>query len=172
MRHRPTSRALARIVAGVSLVLLLPAGAEAAGVRHHYYSATSVCEAPLPVYDATLRKRPLGISNEGTTPIFISCSLPTDFVGDRDTNTVQIHFASMGAAGFVTCTLVAGTRNYGAIVGVAASTSVGANGTSFVSWNQVDKRDTYGTLNFSCNLPRDIEMNLLIAGEQDTGGGL
>lgn len=162
--------ALGSLVAGTGLVSALPSVADAATFRANYYSATSVCEAPLPAYDATLRKRPLGITNEGPATIFISCSVPTDYIGDMDTNIIQVFFTSMGAGATVTCNLVAGNRPYGSS-SVAGSVAVPSGGSGFVNWSNVSKVTTWGSLNFSCNVPDDIEMNLVIVQQNDAGDG-
>lgn len=139
--------------------LLATGSARAESQRIHYVAATAVCASPLPQYDATLRKRPLGITNEGTTPIFISCSVPTDFYGDN-TGTVNLVFTSFGAGATVNCTLVAGSR-LGGTGSIAGSAVVAASGTSELIWNNVNKGSPYGAYNFSCNLPPGIELNTI-----------
>lgn len=159
------------VAAAVGLISLHAGNAEAATTRTHYYSATGVCEAPLPSYDVNLRKRPLGITNQGTAPIFISCSVPADFVGDMATNWMEVGFTSMGGAGTATCTLVAGNRPYGS-GSVAGSAAVAAGGYNWVGWYSLNKEDLLGSFNFSCHVPPGFEMNLIIIHQEDTGDGL
>ncbi len=39
-------------------------------------NATAFCQTALPVFDGNVRKRPLAVTNEGTSNAFISCSIP------------------------------------------------------------------------------------------------
>ena len=158
--------------AGALLALsgvLVSGDAQAAAFRVNYYSATAVCEAPLPSYDVDLRKRPLGITNQGSSVIFISCSVPGDFYGDTTSNSLYVYFESMGAGGTVNCTAVAGSRVSGS-GSVASSTTVTAGGSSFVNWTNLSKTDPYGSFNFSCNVTPDIEMNLILIRQNDAAG--
>ncbi|HST44622.1 MAG TPA: hypothetical protein VLK29_05290 [Luteimonas sp.] len=141
-------------------------GAHAETVRSHFYSATSVCEAPLPIYDATLRKRPLGISNEGSDVIFISCSMPGDYVGNVETATVRITVTGLDAGGSVNCTLVGGSR-YGMVFRTGSvDVAMGAN--AELLWDDVDKSTTFGSYNFSCYVPPGVELNNLMVIQRDT----
>jgi hypothetical protein len=151
---------------------VLPGASHANSYRAHYISATAVCSGPLPVYDSNLKRRPLGILNQGTSNVFISCSVPSDFEGDQTdaSNIVEVHFTSFGAAGSVSCTLNAGFR--GSSGSVAASTSVSAGGSSYVAWTGIDKVNSWGAYNFSCNIPPDMEMNLIIYQDGDSGNAL
>jgi hypothetical protein len=98
--------------------------------------------------------------------------VPSDFEGDQTnaSNIVEVHFTSFGAAGSVSCTLNAGYRGFSG--SVAASTSVAAGGTNYVAWNGIDKVDPWGAYNFSCNIPPDMEMNLIIYQDGDSGNAL
>lgn len=165
------------LAGGLSVVvamacLAIPGAASANSYRAHYISATAVCSGPLPVYDSNLKRRPLGILNQGTSNVFISCSVPSDYEGDMTStsNVVEVMFTSFGAAGTVNCTLNAGYR---AVSGsVAATTSVTAGGTNYLAWSNINKMDTWGSYNFSCVLPPDMEMNLIIYQDGDTGNAL
>ncbi|HSR64479.1 MAG TPA: hypothetical protein VLM17_02590 [Xanthomonadaceae bacterium] len=147
--------------------LAVPGAASANSYRAHYISATAVCSGPLPVYDNNLKRRPLGILNQGSSSVFISCSVPSDFEGDQTngSNIVEVHFNSFGAAGTVNCTLNAGNRSTSG--SVATTTNVTAGGTNYLSWAGIDKVNAWGSYNFSCTLPPDIEMNLIIYQDGD-----
>jgi hypothetical protein len=126
----------------------------------------------LPIYDATLRKRTRGILNEGSSPIFISCSVPGDNVGDQTTGTLAVYFQSFGSANAtVNCTLNAGSRLGGA-GSVAGSTVVGPGGDGNIIWSSVDKVTYYGAYNVSCNVPGNIEMGMIGLSETDDGNAL
>lgn len=151
------------VIAGLMAV---SATAQAATVRSQFYASTAVCEAPLPIYDATLRKRPLGIANEGTSVIFISCSMPGDYVGNVESATVQINFTGLESGGTVSCTLVGGSR-FGMVYRTGSvAVAMGAN--NQLAWDDVDKGTTWGSYNFSCNVPPGVEMNNLMVIQRDS----
>lgn len=174
MNIASNARSVMRGVIGLSVLAgtMTSTDAAAESSRSHAYTATAVCEAPLPVYDATLRKRTRGILNEGSAPIFISCSVPGDTVGDQATGTLAVYFHSFGSANAtINCTLNAGSRLGGAGT-VAGSTVVGAGGDANIVWSNVDKVTYYGAYNVSCSVPQDIEMGMIFVSENDTGNAL
>lgn len=152
-------------------LLLAATGAGAENSRIHSWSATSVCEAPLPVYDATLRKRPLGITNEGTATIHISCSLPGDHRANTDDAWVYVYFTSTGPAATASCTMAAGNRYTGAFY-ETKSVAVGAGASTLIQFEDVNRGTAFGSLNFSCNLPPGIELNMLLGYQFDDQGEL
>ena len=166
MQTRPIDRRTLRCATALAAIMAIAATARAETVRSHFYAATSVCEAPLPVYDATLRKRPLGISNEGSTVIYISCSMPGDYVGNVETATVQINFTGLDSGGTVNCTLVGGSR-FG-MVYRTGSIAVATGANAQLVWDNVDKGTTWGSYNFSCNVPPGVEMNNLMVIQRDS----
>jgi hypothetical protein len=151
---------------------LMPGTSRAATFRAHYISATAVCSGPLPIYDNNLKRRPLGILNQGSTNVYISCSVPSDYQGDQTNgnNVVVVQFTSFGAGGIVGCTLNAGYR--GISGSVATSTNVSDGGSNTLAWSNINKMDSWGSYNFSCNVPPDIEMNLIIYQDGDAGDAL
>lgn len=161
---------LAVLVAGSALAL--STNADAATQRATYVTATAACSGPIPASDGALRRSPLGIRNDGTSNVFISCSLPADFVGDMTTGTIEPHFHNFGAASAtVNCTLTAGNR-FGGFGSVAGSTSITAGGDSYISWSSIDKKHNWGSYNFSCILPPGVEINTIIDVNNDAGNGL
>lgn len=157
----------------LALAALLPAqDGRAATERVQRTSATAACEAPLPVYDTTLRKRPVGILNEGRDPVFVSCSLPADSAAGPGGATISVRFAMSGGAPAtsVQCQLVTGTPDN--LVFTAGSTTVAAAGGTWLTWNGVDKRAATGTINFSCNLPSKVDMTTIMYRETSAANGL
>jgi hypothetical protein len=144
----------------------------AATERVQRISATAVCEAPLPVFDLPLRKRPIGIGNEGTTAIFVSCALPADAVAAPGGATVSVRLAMLSttAAATVNCQLVTGTTD--ALSYTAGSAVVPAGGATWLTWDNIDKGAAGGTLNFLCNLPPRVDLSTIVYREVDAGGGL
>ena len=161
------------LCAGALAGALASGQADAATSRGHYISATAVCSGPLPVYDNQLKRRPLGILNQGTTNVFISCSVPSDYEGDLTSvnNFIRIYFRSFGAGGTIACTLNAGNRIDGS-GSVALSTPIAAGGDSDIYFGNINKINFWGSYNFSCNVPADVEMNQIFFGDGDTGNAL
>lgn len=126
-----------------------------------YYSATAICAGPAPAYDAMLRKRPLGITNEGVVPVFVSCSVPTEDEVFPTMNDLDVEFTSMGGSGVVACNLIAGSR--GNSTSMASMTTVPVGGTGQLRWEQFSRLDMWGTINLSCQLPPGVEINLISA---------
>lgn len=157
----------------LALVALLHASeSQAATERVQRISATAVCEAPLPVFDLTLRKRPIGIGNEGTTSIFVSCALPADSVAPPGGATVSVRLAMLEPvpAATVNCQLVTGTPDN--LSYRAGSIVVPTGGTVWLTWNNIHKGSERGTLNFNCNLPPQIDMSTILYREVDAGDRL
>lgn len=173
MNHPSHIRKPAVAACALALAALLhaPEGS-AATERVQRISATAVCEAPLPVFDLTLRKRPIGIGNEGTTPIFVSCSLPADTVAPPGGATVSVRLAMLSttAPATVNCNLVTGTPDN--LAYTAGSAVVPAGGTTWLTWDNVHKGAASGTLNFSCNLPPQVDLSTIMYREVDAGDGL
>lgn len=166
-----------RLPAAVSCALALAAVlhapvSSAATERVQRISATAVCEAPLPSFDVTLRKRPVGIRNEGEVPIFISCALPADSTAPRGGAMVSVRFALPAGAPAVTmaCTLVAGSP--GNLHYAVGSVAVASGGSAWLTWSNIDKQATRGALNFSCNLPPGMDVSTILYREVDPGDGL
>lgn len=161
---------IAVVIAGAALTRA--SNANAANFRTYYVTATAACSGPLPAYDGALRRSPLGIRNQGNENVFISCSLPADYVGDMTSGTVQPSFHNFGVIpATVKCTMVAGMREYG-FGSVAATTSVAASGDNQISWFSIDKHDIFGSYNFSCILPPNVEINTIIYQNNDADNGL
>src|SRR5690606_35161150 len=86
--------------------------AGAADQRARYTRPAGICEAPLPVYDAYLRKSPLMVANVGNQNVFVNCAMPSDPVGDVGDAWIEIHVASTAAASAsISCTVVTGTAD-------------------------------------------------------------
>lgn len=156
------SRASRGVAAAFALAAALHAGDAAADryQRSHQVAPTGYCDAPLPVYDQSLRKSPRRITNEGPDEIHVSCSVPVDSVADRDGNDLWAHFSSARTDAIrVHCTAVAGsgvTSDYSYVAG-SALISAGARG--WVYWQDLDKgpRDD-AIVSFNCRLPPGMSM--------------
>ena len=153
---------------------LAPGAASAATVRRYDVSSVAVCSGPLPVYDANLRRRPLGILNQGTQAVFISCSVPMDGVSDRYGAALYVTFRNFGTANTtVNCTLNAGSRYASEWGSVTASTPVTTDSDEdVVGFNGIDRVSGLGSLNFSCVLPPSVEMGTVEWDEISSGDNL
>lgn len=78
--------------------------------RTDQQGASGMCQGALASYNATLRARPLGMANEGTTTAFVSCAWQgDDTVNGRGAQQIQVVIGNTGnAAATVSCTLVNG----------------------------------------------------------------
>ncbi|MGY1458538.1 MULTISPECIES: hypothetical protein [unclassified Luteimonas] len=168
----PVHRALVAAGACVCLSMAVHSpAADAATQRTINLSATSVCEAPLPVFNVHLRKRPVAVQNESDRPVFVSCTLPTDSAGQSNTGSVRVSFATFGEAATISCTMVSGTRG-AQVFYVPEERALAANGRVVMDWNDINKWSTSGTYAFSCNLPPGVVMETITYTQTDTGGRL
>lgn len=73
-------------------------------------NATAHCQGALPAFETAIRKRPLGVQNEGTAPAFVTCSFEANNYGsDNGILLVDTYFTNNStAAATVTCTAVSG----------------------------------------------------------------
>lgn len=164
----PTALLAAATCACLSIALHSP-DAAAATQRTINLSATSVCEAPLPVFNVHLRKRPVAVQNESDRPVFVSCTLPTDSAGQSTTGSVRVSFASFGEAATISCTMVSGTTDP-QVFYVPQERALAADGRVVMDWNNVNKWSTSGTYSFSCNLPPGVAMETITYTQTDTSG--
>ena len=85
--------------AGSGHAVLLP--------RSFVQNATGACQAALPYYEGTIRKRPLAIQNEGDASAFVNCSLVGTERGSGGLQEAQIVVTNMSDAPLeVSCTLI------------------------------------------------------------------
>ena len=144
--------------------------ARAAEYRDVSISPVMNCEAPLPVFNATLRKRPVAIANEGTTGIYVSCTLQSDSLAAATRGWISVGFASNRPSARVECTLVAGdtiTVDYH-----AGAVDVAAGGRARLYWDEVSRRNTGGSYAFSCVLPPGVEMSTITFSQFDNANRL
>lgn len=156
---------LTALVAGSALAM---PSADAATTRAHYVTATAACAGPLPSYDSSLRKSPLGVRNVGTEDVFVSCSFPADFNSDAtgvdSFLEVLVHnFGAVGEEMAIECTSTMGNRYQGYIQEAAPFTQI-ADNDGYVEF-PYDKVGSWGSHNFSCILPPGYELNTLLVGE-------
>jgi hypothetical protein len=119
-------------------------------------NGAGICQAALPNYEGQIRKRPLAIQNEGSSPAFVTCS-PT-----------SLQFAASSEFGHgvylqnrsdspvtVSCTGVMGASDWPAEYS-AKSVEIGPESTGSIYWASSDfpsnLADNSTTFNLSCAL--------------------
>ncbi|HST44253.1 MAG TPA: hypothetical protein VLK29_03410 [Luteimonas sp.] len=143
----------------------------ASPVRANDWSnAIDVCQAALPSSEADLRKRPLGIINEGTATHFVSCSLRAP-LGQLDGGGVDVSQIILlltnraSAAQPVACTLVDGVAapfpSFPAIY-LPKTVDIQPNGFAVINWFDFETTaGRYRLPNLSCALPPGAEINIV-----------
>lgn len=158
----------------VLLPVCLLAGGESAAIgRMDVQNATGHCQAALPVFDGQIRKRPLAIVNEGTSPAFVTCSLVGDYAAMNNTVLFQALVRNLGAAtATINCTMIAGI-DYAegpAPAYAPQSIDVGAASQGLFSWFPPEAGGIQGTMNLSCLLPPGTAINLTLRGYDEVVG--
>jgi hypothetical protein len=151
--------ALALAAAAASYAPHADAGTSAA-------NATAFCQGALPAFDTEIRKRPLGVNNEGDSNAFVSCSIPIGHNPESINNAVVYLTNRNGAPVDVTCTLVDGLvadLGAGAPSYYPQTVTLPANGSGGLIWMPADfELETFSPYqNYSCNVPAGVEINLL-----------
>lgn len=142
-------------------LLLLYAGS-ATAVEYETVSAVGACQAALPVYDSSLRKKPLAVANQGQTTAFMSCAVLDHLAGVAD---ILVSLKNRSAADAeVTCTFIDGSHlSEGTNTYFPKSVSVSAGTNNFIDWNYVfdNGGQVMFSINFSCALPAGVEMGII-----------
>lgn len=126
------------IPAAVALfALLLPtARGDAATVsRAELLLPVENCQPALPIYDGNIRKRPLGLQNEGNSAAFVTCAMKGAFAARPINLSIGVSlFNSTPAPVSATCTLVDGRD-------LALATPVHLTRTRLLAAGQVSRID-------------------------------
>ena len=139
--------------------------------RSRNFRPTGICEAPLPVFDAYLRKSPQMVANVGNQNVFVNCAMPSDPAGDRGRAWIEIHVASTAAASAsVQCTLVSGTAD--APLYDVRSRQVLPGSNTWFTWSAHDKGAADGLFAFMCSLPPGVQITKVFVSEEDSAGGI
>lgn len=135
--------------------------------------ATGVCQGALPVFETNLRKRPLGVNNEGTSSAFVSCAFTTtrDQLDTTLDNEIVTYFGAFftnnnAADVEVTCVGIRGLAGEQDNVFESQSVTVLANGVPgtadtgyiFFGPGEGDPLD-YQNVSMSCELPAGVSIN-------------
>ena len=162
---------------GIALALGLGASPQlsaATVVRSHFSHGTANCQSALPVFDGSIRKRPMALANEGVTTSFVTCD-SENINADAETtgfHLVEIYFRNRsgndGVA--VSCTLVDGVDQASSFL-PKQSTLMFIGGTAAVYWDSADNEDTnFGAPAISCALPAGVDITVVgFAYSEDVG---
>lgn len=155
-----------RTTACVLGVMLFAATLSAQAVdvtRQPMQTATGVCNGSLPSYEGALRKRPLGIANEGTSSAFISCATAGNELGLAN-DAAGLYFTNNGAApATVNCTFVDGVKFYSSQYR-PKSVTLNPGQYAPIIWFPAEYQLTTFSrwANFNCTLPAGVEINEVV----------
>lgn len=173
---RSASIAIAAAMFGAASLLAAPS-AQAATSRIIYTTATNTCQPATPLELGGLRYRPLGIYNNKTDAIYISCSFDTEFNADTATSDLRIWFDNQGTSSQTPeCTAQGGSRDLG-VTNYAGQTTVAAGAIGTITFSNIDKGNggtdpSFVTINLSCLLPPKVEMGMIRFNQESVGDGL
>lgn len=166
-------------------ILLIASPARAAPDRAYSVTATAACTATQASYDDKIKKRPLGILNEGPGFVLIACSLPIDFNADyavtpapgngQQFNSIEIWFTSFFSnypfAKTVTCNVITGDRSSWKTRTISISLQEG-QGPRAAYTEYLDRRTVRGSYNLLCQVPAGVEMGTITYRMTDLDGRL
>lgn len=123
-------------------------------------NAAGPCQGALPAFAGTLRARPLALRNEGSSPVFVSCS-----VGSHNDNrhaNISLYFSATTEV-TVDCTVVTGRilsggSNATYYTGTAIVSPAGG-GSMLVTFPETDAASAF--VNANCTLPPGAELNYI-----------
>lgn len=144
-----------------SLPLAFALAATDAGAATSAANASNPCQGALPAFETQIRKRPLGVNNEGTATAFVSCSTATGY--NPSTITAAIVIVTNRNAGpiDIDCTLVNGGIA-GAVSYHPKTHSAPAGTPSVIAWTPADVGGALSMYqNFSCALPPNVDINVV-----------
>jgi hypothetical protein len=151
---------------GIALAMGLgtsPQLSAATVVRNHFSHGTANCQSALPVFDGSIRKRPMALANEGVTTSFVTCDSENINAEDTGFHHVEIYFRNRsgndGVA--VSCTLVDGVGQASSFL-PRQSNPVFIGGTAVVYWDSADNEDAnFGAPAISCALPAGVDITVV-----------
>jgi hypothetical protein len=155
------------VIAGfVSAGWLVAFGANAAlSPRQIATHPTNICQSALPAYDVNVRKRPLAVQNEGSSPVFVTCSYPSG-EGRSETRMDVVTRVRQYLVNnnplcllFVQCTGVTGSAFSDENQYVTKGVLVPSQGSNYMIWRPDDFAGSpstfpgFGLFSISCQLP-------------------
>lgn len=157
---RATCPALAAAASIATLVALAPPAHAATSAAN----ATAFCQSALPVFDTQIRKRPLGVSNEGTAGAFVTCSIAMGYNPVEIINGVVIMTNRGAGAVTVNCTLVNGVvAELGPPGYFPKAVELAPGVATPLVWSPADHglESFHPYQSYSCHLPPGVEINVV-----------
>lgn len=159
------SRLIVTAALGTLLACTVVSSPATAANGAYFQNAVGLCNGALPGFEGALRKRPLGIANEGTGNAIVSCAVPADQYGNLGNVAVGVALGnSTGNLVAISCTFVDGTspKLVGAIPPTYRTKNIalGPDAGDVVSWTATE----FGiakfspVASFSCSLPPGVEL--------------
>ena len=159
-----------KLVTGLAVLTVAVASAyslpSSAAIEQHGNASNPAarCQGALPAFETAIRKRPLAITNEGTSAAFVTCGFEYDAV-DAEGNApvlLDTYFSNTTAAELsVTCTAVSGFETGdNEFVSQTVAIAPGTQGNLF--WEDADfpvDGLASGLVSISCNLPAGAAVN-------------
>lgn len=153
-----------------AILLAVPAKAADEDLQNSS-NPVGLCQGALPVYETSLRSRPLAVTNEGQTPAYVTCAFTTtlDQGGTLPPQIVSYYgafFANQKSFDqIVTCTGVTGYENGDNTVTTYETQSVtvlannvpGTPTTGYIFFGDTNLR--YQLVAMSCQLPPGVSIN-------------
>lgn len=129
-------------------------------------NAAANCQGALPNFEGSIRKRPLGVQNEGSESAFVTCAFASqyDVAAVTDISHFAAFFVNKGTAeATVACTGVAGFETGESNVYISKSITVAPNSTvhAFLQFWQDDNggESFYPLVSMSCKIPPGVGIN-------------
>lgn len=148
--------------------VLLPALDATAADKFMEMSANAAanCQGALPAFETAIRKRPLGVQNEGTSASFVTCSFVNQYDSDAQgqIDYFDAFFINKGtSAAVVSCTGVAGFETGASNRFISKEVTVAPNSTvhTLMHFDAGDNggQPYYPLVSLSCRIPPGVAIN-------------
>lgn len=124
------------------------------------------CQGALPAFETAIRKRPLAIQNEGTSPAFVTCSFEVD-AGNAIGNApvlLDTYFSSSVGPIDITCTAVSGFQGgtnefVSQTITIDPADPEEPQGNGFWADTDFDEGLGSGLISISCQIPPGVGIN-------------
>ena len=175
-------------VHGLSITLLaLAVGALASGpaqgataLRHFVSHPAGTCQGALPAFETAIRKRPLAVKNEGTTPAFVTCSFTSQGqdggMSTRNPTRVAVYFRNSGAPVTLSCTGVSGYEGTASTAQYVVKSMPLGGGIPSLVWSAADFGEAAyfpnGLFSISCALAPGVSIHESVVQFEEEIGAL
>lgn len=140
------------------------AGPANAAIERHTLSASPAdrCQGALPSFEGALRKRPLGVQNEGAATAFVTCAFAVEGLQEEagSYSLSTWYYNANQVATNLTCTAVSGFQT-GTNEYVSQTVTIAAGQQGQLFWDDADFASGLGDglIAISCGLPVGVAVN-------------